>query len=62
MGKIKCSYCGKKFDKDDIIYVEGHPYCPKHYREAETMAAVDDGFEDDEEDSEDYYDEDYDDD
>ncbi len=62
MGRKECAYCGKKFDKDDITYVEGKPYCQKHYTEAEAMAAVDDGYDDDEEDSDDDYDEDYDDD
>ena len=58
MGKIKCSYCSKEFDEDDIIYVEGKPYCQKHYREGEALAAVDDGYDNDEEDSDDDYDED----
>ena len=62
MGRKKCAYCGKKFDKDDLTYVEGKPYCQKHYSEAEAMAAVDDGYDDDEEDSDDEYDADYDDD
>jgi hypothetical protein len=31
MEKRTCAYCGKEFDKRDIIYVEGNPYCLKHY-------------------------------
>ena len=52
MGRKKCAYCGKKFDKDDLTYVEGKPYCQKHYTEAESMAAIDDGYDDDADDSE----------
>ncbi len=45
MEKRKCAYCGKMFDKQEIIYVEGKPFCQKHYTEAEMMT-IEEGYED----------------
>ena len=47
MEKRRCAYCGKMFDKYEIIYVEGKPFCPKHYSEAEMMT-VEEQIDDDE--------------
>jgi len=49
MEKRICAYCGKEFDKHEIIYVEGKSYCQKHYSEAEMMT-VEEGYDDEEDD------------
>ena len=49
MEKRTCAFCGKEFDKREIIYVEGNPYCLKHYSEAEMMT-VEEKYDDDEDD------------
>lgn len=49
MKKRICAYCGKKFDKHEIIYVEGKSFCQKHYSEAEIMT-VEEGYDDEEDD------------
>ncbi|TFG29597.1 MAG: hypothetical protein EU532_02840 [Promethearchaeota archaeon] len=64
MGKdkiLKCMFCGKEIRKKDATYVEGRPYCEDCYTEAETMADVDDGWDEEDEDY-DEDDEDFDDD
>jgi hypothetical protein len=64
MGKnknLKCAFCGKEISKKEATYVEGRPYCDDCYTEAEAMADVDDGW-DDEDDENDEDDEDFDDD
>ena len=47
MRKIQCAFCGKYFDRQEITYVEGKPFCQKHYTEAEMMT-VEEKYEDEE--------------
>jgi hypothetical protein len=60
MGKkyVKCAYCGDKVLEKEATYVEGRPYCYECYTEAEAMAAVNDGYDEDEDEEydDDYYD------
>ena len=63
MGKnknLKCMFCGREISRKEATYVEGRPYCEDCYTEAETMADVDDGWDEEDEDYDD--DEDFDDD
>jgi formylmethanofuran dehydrogenase subunit E len=56
MGKnknLKCAFCGKEISKKEATYVEGRPYCDDCYTEAEAMADVDDGWDDEDEDDDD---------
>ncbi len=39
---IKCKYCGVELDDEEVIYVEGEPYCSDCYREGEIYSDIPD--------------------
>ncbi|MHA1724034.1 MAG: LIM domain-containing protein [Promethearchaeota archaeon] len=39
---VTCMYCGREIKEEEAIYVEGEPYCPDCYSEAEIHADIPD--------------------